>query len=837
MKERNPNRVFVINYLQMKIFFTLLAIIFLLPTVHAPAVHVNAQADFDTLRSWTVAPGVIYTKLADRSVPWEVEVLQIDLSNGYNSLRSVASNDRYGTFERTSSMALRYEEEGRQAVAAINGDFFNTSNGRPVNLQVVDGELLNNPTGNRVIAFDDMMTPFISVLGYEGRLSHGGDTVAVNGHNSPRGENQLIVYNHYLGTTTGTNDFGTEVSALAITDWYANADVQIVVQDVWEGQGDNAIPAGGLVLSGHGNAAPFLQNVEPGDTLTIYNGLIPAMDNITQVMGGNIHVVRDGINRGNPATVREPRSAIGFSEDRNTLYFVVMDGRQPSRSVGMNMDEVGEMMLYAGAYEALNVDGGGSSTFVVRHEITNIPSDGPGNERNIANALILQSTAPRGPAERMYIDPRSSVVFLGTSSPVKVYVWDAIDNMTYTDNNEVEFSLTEGLGTISDQGVFTAGSEEMQGYLYATYEGVTDSVLITVEGIQQVKLLPDEGVTRPGRNFQFSLKGYDRFGTERSLDGTKIEFQVTDEAVGSITTSGLFSPASTGVTDIVFSYNGLEDTSEIRVEEAGGRVRIVEFHEELSFGFASSQLDLENTSAEVSSEFAETDEQAMRFNYAFTHTSGINSVIVDIGGFGPVFGVPDSVYVDVRTDSLRHRVALRFRDAYGTTYTTQFDPLATSDGVYVTRGMSLGNMRTSDPFATLAYPLTFIGFELRLGAGLTSETLYEGFLDFENISGQYPVTTSLDEDTQLPVRAELEQNYPNPFNPSTTIQYSVPESGIVTIRVYDLLGRVVARPLNEHRSAGSHTLNFDASHLSSGMYIYSMETGTSRISRKMMLIK
>jgi exopolysaccharide biosynthesis protein len=816
----------------MKYLLTVLALSFLLPLSTA-----YGQADFDTLRSWTVAPGVIYTKLADRTVPWEVEVLQIDLSNGYNTLRSVASNDRYGTFERTSSMALRYEEEGRQAVAAINGDFFNTSNGRPVNLQVVDGEMINNPTNNRVIAFDDMMTPFISVLSYNGRLSLGEDTVSVNGHNSDRGENQLIVYNHFFGSNTGTNDFGTEVSAVPVTQWYANADVKLVVQDVWAASGNNPIPAGGLVLSGHGNAAPFLQNAQPGDTLTINNGLIPAMDNITQVMGGNIHVVRDGINRGNPNTVREPRTAIGFSEDRNTLYFVVMDGRQPARSVGMNMYEVGEMMLYVGSYEALNTDGGGSSTFVVRHEITNIPSDGPGNERGIANALVLQSTAPRGPAERMYIEPQSPVVFLGNSVPLKVYVWDAIDNMTFASNTAVEFSLTDGLGTVTEQGVFTAGNEETTGYLYATYDGVTDSVLVTVEGIQAIKLLPDAGVTRPGRNFQFSLKGYDSFGTERPLDASKISLLVDDESVGTISSTGLFSPNSSGATDVVFMYNGLEDTSEMRVEDAEGRVRIVEFNEEVTFAFTSNQLDLATTSAVVSADYAETDDLAMRLNYAFTHTSGINSVIIDIDGFGPVFGVPDSVYVDVKTDSLRHRVSLRFRDAFGTVYSTQFDPLASSDSIYVTRGMSLGNMRTSNPFATLTYPLTFIGFELRLGASLTSGIRYEGFMDFENISGQYPVTTSMDDESYLPTQTELYQNYPNPFNPSTVIQFSMPEAGMVSVTVYDLLGRVVAQPLNEQRSAGTHTLNFDASHLSSGMYIYRLETGRQQISRKMMLIK
>jgi hypothetical protein len=83
----------------------------------------------------------------------------------------------------------------------------------------------------------------------------------------------------------------------------------------------------------------------------------------------------------------------------------------------------------------------------------------------------------------------------------------------------------------------------------------------------------------------------------------------------------------------------------------------------------------------------------------------------------------------------------------------------------------------------------------------------------------------------------LEQNYPNPFNPSTTIKYSLAERSAVTLKVYDVLGNEVASLINATQEAGSHSVNFDASKLSSGLYIYTLNTGNFTSSKKMMLLK
>ena len=89
----------------------------------------------------------------------------------------------------------------------------------------------------------------------------------------------------------------------------------------------------------------------------------------------------------------------------------------------------------------------------------------------------------------------------------------------------------------------------------------------------------------------------------------------------------------------------------------------------------------------------------------------------------------------------------------------------------------------------------------------------------------------------LPLKFELFQNYPNPFNPVTVIHYSLPVTCEVDLSIYNILGQKVATLVNKQQNAGSYKVNFDASNLSSGIYVYSLHGGGIDISKKMILMK
>lgn len=111
------------------------------------------------------------------------------------------------------------------------------------------------------------------------------------------------------------------------------------------------------------------------------------------------------------------------------------------------------------------------------------------------------------------------------------------------------------------------------------------------------------------------------------------------------------------------------------------------------------------------------------------------------------------------------------------------------------------------------------------------------------VSGKKDVTavfgplTDVDESITIPLEYSLKQNYPNPFNPSTTISFSLKQSGLTTLVIYDVLGRKVSTVVNREMSAGSYNINFDASRLSSGIYYYQIKSGDFLATKKMMLLK
>ncbi|MBK7629813.1 MAG: T9SS type A sorting domain-containing protein [Ignavibacteriales bacterium] len=99
------------------------------------------------------------------------------------------------------------------------------------------------------------------------------------------------------------------------------------------------------------------------------------------------------------------------------------------------------------------------------------------------------------------------------------------------------------------------------------------------------------------------------------------------------------------------------------------------------------------------------------------------------------------------------------------------------------------------------------------------------------------VVVGVDEETNQPTQFVLDQNYPNPFNPTTKISFSISEKSFTTLKIYDILGNEVASLLYEEKPAGRYEIQFDASSLSSGVYLYKLQSNNLVQTRKMILLK
>jgi hypothetical protein len=119
-----------------------------------------------------------------------------------------------------------------------------------------------------------------------------------------------------------------------------------------------------------------------------------------------------------------------------------------------------------------------------------------------------------------------------------------------------------------------------------------------------------------------------------------------------------------------------------------------------------------------------------------------------------------------------------------------------------------------------------------------THSYYGWTVDKWAFTGELPIITDVEQiGRTVPEAFTLAQNYPNPFNPATTIEFSLPASGLVSLRVYDMLGREVAVLVNEVRPAGTHRVTFDARTLTSGTYLYALRSGAAREIKTMVLVK
>lgn len=393
------------NYL-----FNLIVIIFL-------ALHINSFSQDTTITF--VAPGFKHYRIMNYSVPWYIQILEVDLTVPGNKITTALANDRLGNgFEKTSALSTRKSVSGNVVVGAINGDFYgisapNNPYGFLGNSQIINSEYVFGRAHIRS-SFGVMnhKKPVVQVLDFFTTITVANSQPRIiNECNSQRGTDALILYNKYFGPSTLTNSFGTEVEIQPIDSFVTNSNTRCIVTAKQIGVGNMTINPSRYILSGHGASKTFLdQNFNVGDTVILKMGTSPIIGNVTALIGGGPRLLINGVK---PTTyvgfegfgsdfvnTRHPRTAVGFNQDSTKVYFVVVDGRQPSLSVGMTLDELANLMLSIGAYNAVNLDGGGSSTMVVHNQVVNSPSD-PGGERSVANALFavreMQVSAPTLP--------------------------------------------------------------------------------------------------------------------------------------------------------------------------------------------------------------------------------------------------------------------------------------------------------------------------------------------------------------------------------------------------------------------------------------------------------
>ncbi len=502
----------------------------------------------------SVGPGVVYTKvkLEDDAGPQIMNILAVDLENPYIKLEATSGKDRAIGLETVREQAERVIRQGYKPVASFNMDFYNTDPnyaGIPHGIMIREGEIISANSGRVSLGIFSQGHVKIGVPQMKGSISVNRRSIDIDAVNKLRRANDMILYTPCYSPTGTTKTDDTGIEAIISTEGaplYAKGEIQGVVVEVRDRKGDSQIPQEGMVISGAGIKASWIRrNLKVGTKCTIKMDFDSDWGQaIYLVSGGPVLIHRGRLNLSElmsrtDATNRHPRTAIGIRG--KTLYFVTVDGRQPGYSEGVTLTELGRILLDEGLQEAMNVDGGGSSTFALRlpgdsHlSIVNSPSDY--RERLVSNAMHVLCIAPEGDLTHITLNPGTIEILAGSDYAFQVSGVDEYYNKISLES--VPITWEAEIGSISPQGLFQALREGRGSVRAIVGNAVGEAWVQVVDSIANLEIEPYSLTVSLGQGVSFAVRGLTDEKNQVYIGSNVVEWSVEGD-IGTVDAQGRF---------------------------------------------------------------------------------------------------------------------------------------------------------------------------------------------------------------------------------------------------------------------------------------------------------
>ncbi len=373
--------------------------------VFLPVLLLSSCAPAQLVWEKTLAPGLIYREEVDRATPRVVHALRI--TPGSPAIRLAAEPTGGAINEATSAPTGRttigVATAKLGAIAAVNGDYFVDSpkgwNGQPLGLLVRAGELLATPNPRRSVFAWGPGTFAFGRAEWTGSLRmEGVPSFKLSGLNRTSGANEAVLNTSAAGQAFAAD--GDLAISLAVDgaigpSGTVGAKVELVTPDA----SVTSVTPGKAVLVARGTKIAALRGLKPGDRVAIELKTTGFdWERIDSAVGGGPMLLEDGETAVGDegfdpkafVAARHPRTAVGRTAEGD-IWLVAVDGRS-SVSAGATLAEMAGIMHRLGCVEAMNLDGGGSTTMAATGITVNRPSDG--HERPVADALLVRGSAP-----------------------------------------------------------------------------------------------------------------------------------------------------------------------------------------------------------------------------------------------------------------------------------------------------------------------------------------------------------------------------------------------------------------------------------------------------------
>ncbi|GAA0951047.1 phosphodiester glycosidase family protein [Nonomuraea longicatena] len=680
-------------------------------------------------QSRPVAPGITLTSF-DRydAAGWlRADALSADLGGGAEA--GYLNSGEVSKTEPLSGPAGR-----ARAVAAVNGDFFDINrSGAALGIGVRDGALVQSPTSgwNQAVAITGDGVGRVLKMHFEGTATpQGAASIALTQFN------QLVQAD---GVGLFTPLWGSYPRARAVEGAAKVTEVVLTggaVTEVRDTAGSGPIPAGTTILLGRDAGAAALAALKPGDRVEVaYRPKPSDGGEVKTAIGGNHVLVKDGAAQPSSDPAAHPRTAVGFSADGRKMYLLTVDGRQAD-SRGVTLSELAALMVELGAHNALNLDGGGSSTLLAREpgsaepQVENSPSDG--GERPVPNGLALYAPEGSGRLKGFWLetatDPRRAPGAAPVAGGRPDRVFPGLSRRLSAAGHDETYGPAEGTpswranpavhGTVDRKGVFHA-LVPGQTTVTASRGGAKGTLGLTVlQPLTRLGATTDRvGLATAEATGAFGVVGYDRNGNSAPIEPADLEldydramFEVTPTAQGAFTVkakqdkgSGLIT-VRTGRTEVAVPVTvGMDEQA------------VADFENAASWTFAAARATGSLSAAPGQSG------GGLKLSYDFTQSTATRAAYASPPGQLVVPGQPQAFGLWIHSTGKGEWPSLEFYDGLGQSQILRGPYLTWTGWKYVEFTVPAG----------VSYPLRLRRFyvaETRSDAKYTGEIAIDGLV-------------------------------------------------------------------------------------------------------------
>ncbi len=593
---------------------------------------------------------------------FDAEYLKIETSDGWGD--TIVNKP-------VTYQALQKSDKDRRVIGAVNGDFFDmtTIKGLTYGTSIINGEIKTAVKTSTVLGITDNGDCFIDTLNMEGAVAYKNVQVPIHAVNRLRWVDQAMLYTPSFGKTTLNTTTGTDIIVRGVElPLKANKVYTGVIDKIVPDTKITEIPADGVVISLQGKALEQLVGAAVGEGINFYINL--DKQNLDFTVSGAPRILEDGLPSAElaarkDARERNPRTAVGIKD--NKLYMVTVDGRQPGYSDGMNLYEMAEFLLGQGVKDAINLDGGGSTTMAVRKQgdaavkLVNSPSDG--RERYVGNSIQLVSEAPISQPSVIKFTDTSVKIFKNSSFKPNFYAMDKYYNLLTPDLSKVKYGADGKTAKIAKDGTYTSGSKAAKSYVDVVYGNAKGRMPVEIVDKVSSLVVTNEFVhLDPGEKVQMQIKALDENGASIIISPSAVKWAVAG-GIGTVDAKGVYTAGKKNGPGKISAVIGTA-TAEVGAKTGKTPVIVADFGtlNNVEAKFIRSTAAVRHNQKD---EPVKSGKISLKLDYNFENTIGTSAAYVSFKAPVKIIGKPIELGAWVYGDGAKHWLRASYTNAAG----------------------------------------------------------------------------------------------------------------------------------------------------------------------------